>query len=55
MPRIRWLTAIVLCAWAVSVAQVTEGGLGRPALMSPPQADTARTSILTAVAAATVR
>jgi len=24
MPLIRWLTAIVLCAWAVSVAQATE-------------------------------
>ena len=24
MPPIRWLTAIVLCAWAVSVAQATE-------------------------------
>ena len=24
MPRIRWLTAIVWCAWAVSAAQATE-------------------------------
>jgi len=24
MPRIRWLAAVVLCAWAVSIAQATE-------------------------------
>ena len=24
MPRIRWLTAVVVCAWAVSAAQATE-------------------------------